>query len=190
MPDNANNVIVTKRLRLEPFALPHAAALLAYYERNRAHLETWEPARAANFYTEKYHADECEAAVVAAVHGRYVRFAVFESDGDDVIGIFNLWEIRPRFVSSVILGYSLDERYQGRGYATEAGEAVVRYAFDVLGLHRVEAAYQPTNARSGRVLRRLGFTVFGYAPDLLNFGDGWLDHVMTQRLNDAWRPPA
>ena len=180
-------MLQTERLRLEPFAARHAAGLLAYYDRNREHLERWEPAREPNFYTEQFFGDECEQAIAAAERGQYVRFAVFEKDGDTVIAVFNLWEIRRRVVSSVILGYSLDAQYQGRGYATEAGEAVVRYAFDVLGLHRVEAAYQPTNERSGRVLRRLGFTVFGYQRDLLNFGNGWLDHVMTSRLNDAWR---
>ncbi len=55
------------------------------------------------------------------------------------------------------LGYYLGSAYWGRGYATEAGRALLAFAFDRLGVHRVEAEVVPGNAASARVLVRLGF---------------------------------
>jgi ribosomal-protein-alanine N-acetyltransferase len=53
-----------------------------------------------------------------------------------------------------------------------------------LGLHRVEANYQPNNERSGRLLRALGFTVEGYARAYLYIDGEWRDHVLTAKIRD------
>ena len=173
----------TERLRLETFSAWHAAPILAYYERNRAHLEPWEPRRAPEFYTLAYHEAEIAHAQTAE---EYRRFTVFERTGTEVVGIVNLWQIRRGVIQAAILGYSIDAQRQGRGYAPEAAEAVIGYAFRVLRLHRIEAGYQPANERSGRVLRKLGFVVEGYARDYLNYGDGWRDHILTALINHDW----
>jgi ribosomal-protein-alanine N-acetyltransferase len=89
---------------------------------------------------------------------------------------------------SAIIGYSVDEASQGRGYATACAEAVVRYAFDVLNLHRLETSYNPINAPSGRVLRKLGFVVEGYARDYLRINGNWNDAILVGRTNEAWQP--
>ena len=53
------------------------------------------------------------------------------------------------------LGYWIGVPYWGRGYATEAAAAVVGYAFETLGLHRVFASHYTKNAASGpRAARR------------------------------------
>jgi ribosomal-protein-alanine N-acetyltransferase len=65
----------------------------------------------------------------------------------------------------------------------EALEAAIRYAFDELRLHRIMANYVPTNERSGRVLRRLGFVIEGYARDYLFIGGRFMDHVLTSLTN-------
>lgn len=59
------------------------------------------------------------------------------------------------------LGYHLIPDAWGRGFATEAGEAVVRYAFSKPGIHRLCAGHHPENHASGRVLLKLGFTRTG-----------------------------
>jgi ribosomal-protein-alanine N-acetyltransferase len=82
-----------------------------------------------------------------------------------------------------VLGYSLDGAAQGKGLAREAVGAVVDYAFATLGLHRIEANYQPNNDRSGKLLRSLGFVVEGYARDFLFIDGGWRDHILTSRTN-------
>ena len=72
---------------------------------------------------------------------------------------------------------------------TEAVAAAIRYAFEDLRLHRVKAAYLPTNERSGRLLRRLGFVVEGYARDYLLIQGRWQDQVLVALINPDWRAP-
>jgi ribosomal-protein-alanine N-acetyltransferase len=183
------DVVRTERLRLEPFGPHHAASVLAYYERNRAHLAPWEPLRPAGFYTLTHHELEGERAVVAAAQERDVRFVAFVGAGDEVVGLINLWNIRRGVVQAAIIGYSIDEAHEGRGYATEAANAVVAYAFDTLKLHRLETSYQPTNERSARVLRKLGFAVEGYARDYLYLNGAWRDAILVARTNPDAPPP-
>lgn len=54
------------------------------------------------------------------------------------------------------LGYWIGRPHWGRGYATEAADALLRWAFDTLDLHRVHAAHLARNPASGRVLQKLG----------------------------------
>jgi ribosomal-protein-alanine N-acetyltransferase len=178
----------TERLRLEELAPPHAAALLAYRLRNRAHLERWEPAVDADAYTPAYQTRDIAASVMTARADKSVRFLVFEADGSDVVASINLWSVRRDVSQSATLGYSVDAACEGRGYTTEAARAVVAFAFAAMGLHRVEATYQPVNDRSGRVLRKLGFVVEGYARDYLYLNGTWTDAILTSITNDAWRP--
>lgn len=55
------------------------------------------------------------------------------------------------------LAYGFRRDRWGRGYATEAGEACVRYGFDVLGVSKIVADVDPENAASVHVLEKLGF---------------------------------
>jgi [ribosomal protein S5]-alanine N-acetyltransferase len=182
--------LLSERLRLEPLAPRHAAETLAYYDRNRAHLEPWEPDRSPEFYTLEHHVRDAERCAVATAHGECARFAAFERDGEEIVALINLWNIRRGVVQAAVIGYSVDARRAGRGYATEAVKAVVEYAFATLKLHRLETSYQPTNERSGRVLRRLGFTVEGYARDYLYLQGAWRDGILVGLTNPAWTPDA
>jgi RimJ/RimL family protein N-acetyltransferase len=59
------------------------------------------------------------------------------------------------------LGYWLTPDAWGRGYATEAGHAMIGIARHALGLRRLNAGYHQGNASSGNVLRKLGFRETG-----------------------------
>lgn len=65
--------------------------------------------------------------------------------------------LRREGLEDVDLGFALIERHQGRGYAHEAAAAVVDYAREPLRLRRLVAITAPDNARSGRLLEKLGF---------------------------------
>ena len=178
----------TERLSLEPLSEQHAAAFLAYQERNRAHLQTWEPQRDASFYMLETQQAQIRAAEEDAQRGLCARFIAFIEGSRDIVASVNLWNIRRGAIHCAIIGYSVDARYEGQGYATEAAGAVIRYAFEELNLHRLETSYQPTNERSGRVLRKLGFVVEGYARDYLFLNDAWRDGILVSLANPNWRP--
>lgn len=60
------------------------------------------------------------------------------------------------------IGYALGRAHWGKGYMQETLKAVLRYAFEVLHFHRIEADVDPRNAASIRTLERLGFQREGY----------------------------
>ncbi len=76
--------------------------------------------------------------------------------GDEFIGFVGLNE--PDFMPGVEIGWRLARDAWGHGYATEAGRAVVAYAFDELGLAELVSFTSTTNLRSQRVMQKLGMT--------------------------------
>lgn len=70
------------------------------------------------------------------------------------------------------LGYRFKRKHWGKGYATEASEAVIKYGFQELGLHTIYAITHPENKASINVLKKLGFSfieVFDYDGDPTNW---------------------
>ena len=65
------------------------------------------------------------------------------------------------------LGYVLHPDFWGKGYAFEAAEEVLRFGFEVLGLHRIEARFMDGNEASLRVMKRLGMSFEGYHRDAI-----------------------
>ena len=74
--------------------------------------------------------------------------------GDDLIGAISLHLSFPHRRAE--LGYWIGVPYWNRGYATEAGRALLDYGFDELGLNRIDAHYIMRNPASGRVMEKLG----------------------------------
>jgi RimJ/RimL family protein N-acetyltransferase len=73
----------------------------------------------------------------------------------------------PQILPAVEVGWRLAADFRGRGLATEAGAVAVDYGFGPGGLDRIVSIYEPENERSGRVMERLGFTLWhdGLATD-------------------------
>jgi ribosomal-protein-alanine N-acetyltransferase len=101
-----------------------------------------------------------------------------------IVGVVNINEIVLGTFQSAYLGYYGMVWCAGRGLMTEAVGLAVRYAFDTLGLHRVEANIQPGNVRSIALARHLGFAREGFSPRYPNIGGAWRDHERSARLAD------
>jgi ribosomal-protein-alanine N-acetyltransferase len=76
------------------------------------------------------------------------------------------------------LGYWVGEAFARQRYMTAALPLVLDFAFDRLGLHRVEAACLPTNIPSRALLARAGFHQEGYARGYLCIEGKWQDHLL------------
>jgi [ribosomal protein S5]-alanine N-acetyltransferase len=83
--------------------------------------------------------------------------------------------IRGRFQNGS-LSYAAFAPAAGQGYMSEGLGLVLRYAFEQLRLHRLDAQIQPGNHASLRLVRRLGFRNEGYSPRLLFIDGAWRDH--------------
>ncbi len=76
------------------------------------------------------------------------------------------------------IGYELAPDEWGRGYATEAARAVVRFGFEELGLRRVSAWCVADNVASARVLEKVGLTLEGRLRDKEQYKGRYWDVLM------------
>jgi RimJ/RimL family protein N-acetyltransferase len=77
------------------------------------------------------------------------------------------------------VGWAIDPASWGRGYATEAGGASIRWAFEELGYERLVSICVPANLASRRVMEKLGFRVLEVLPDS-PWGELWI-HALDKR---------
>ena len=97
---------------------------------------------------------------------RFIRsgdvWAIVEKKSGRVIGSVGLHADRKRDVENAkMIGYALGEKFWGRGYATEAATAVLRFAFETLECPIISAYHYPHNTKSKRVIKKLGFSMEG-----------------------------
>jgi ribosomal-protein-alanine N-acetyltransferase len=181
--------IKTERLLLTLPPTETAARLLAYVRDNREHLAPFSPPPPQDYYTEAFWQNRLQLAREEFGRGESVRFVLFrrESPLEEVVGECNFTSIARGPFQACYLGYNLDSRAVGKGLMYEALTAAIDYVFTDLKLHRIMANYLPANERSARLLRRLGFTVEGYARDYLFIAGEWRDHILTSLTNDKIR---
>ncbi len=110
----------------------------------------------------------------------YGRWAVDEKAGGALLGYCGL--ACPAESPGVELVYMLGRGAWGRGLASEASTAVLRYGFEELGLERVYAITMPGNLRSRRVLERLGME---YLRDDRYYGYACVCYALAR---DRWQP--
>lgn len=84
------------------------------------------------------------------------------------------------------LGFALTRRLWNLGLATEAVARIVRFAFEELGLRRLEADADPRNEASLRVLRRLGFQAEGLLRERYHQAGEVQDAVILGLLRSEW----
>lgn len=182
-------LIKTERLVLTLPDERAAPRMAAFVTENREHLAHWEPLHSEKYFTEDFWREQLSFSREEFFEGRSLKFVLFTPDADgQLIGGCNFTNIVRRAFQACYLGYSLDYRYEGKGLMYEALTAAIDYVFGEMRLHRIMANYIPTNERSGNLLRRLGFTVEGYARDYLLIDGRWQDHIMTSLTNHNLKP--
>jgi ribosomal-protein-serine acetyltransferase len=143
--------ILTERLLLEPVTPDHVPAMWAATESSLRELRRWMPwARQASRGNSTEFAERAEDDWAA---GRDYVFAVMR--GGEYIGGVGLHSYRLEGLGE--LGYWVRSDMTGEGYATEAGGALVAFAFDMVGLYRLELRAGVDNHASQRVAEKLGF---------------------------------
>jgi ribosomal-protein-alanine N-acetyltransferase len=152
---------------------------------NREFLAPWNPTMPDLLFT-----PDGQSANVAEVLDRYrnglmLPHVIVDTDGA-VAGRINLNSIIRGAAQFASVGYWVREDRNGRGVATAAVADIVEVAFTRLGLHRLQGETLLHNTASQRVLERNGFERYAVAPKFLRIAGEWQDHVLYQRINDAW----
>ena len=179
----------TDRLRLRPFTGADADALFAL-QSNATVLRYWD----APPWTDHARAERFIAACEhMAEEGSGARLAMDRLSDEVFIGWCSLtrWNSDHRSAS---MGYCLNEAAWGHGYATEAGRALLDWAFDTLDLNRVQAETDTRNVASARVLEKLGFLREGTLREdcVVNgdVSDSWVYGLLRREWRPSSRPAA
>jgi ribosomal-protein-alanine N-acetyltransferase len=180
-----------ERVVLRALVADDAPRIAQYWRANAAHLAPWTAGSVEKMADEAHWAEKLERMLADPRHRRFAMLVRESAGGDGTTfeGLVNLHDVVPIPVSSAMLGYSISERFQGKGLMREALALLIRYAFDHERLHKVYASYDLENARSAAVLRRLGFVVEGRLHRHLLVGGEWRDLEQASLINDHWTPP-
>jgi ribosomal-protein-alanine N-acetyltransferase len=172
--------LVTARLDIRLAAIEDAGSLARFFSDNRAHFEPWDPPAPEARFTAAYWEPQIKRSLEDWRSDRSVRLHLFLRDiPDRVIGRVGFSQIARGPFQSCMLGYQIAREYEGQGLMHEALLAATEFMFKVHGVHRIQANYLPENARSAKLLERLGFLREGLARDYLFIAGSWRDHVLT-----------
>ena len=167
-------------LVVRTYVLDDAQELFDLVDRNRERLRQWmiwEPRTKAVKDTRAFIEHALAAETDSEGNGIWLGGALIGGVGLRVDTLPNSGEI----------GYWIDGGHEGRGVITRVCERFFDFAFDELGLHRMELQAGATNTRSRAVAERLGMTQEGIARDGIRVADGYLDSVTYGILEDEWR---
>ena len=174
--------VSTPRLTLRRARVDDADAVLSY--RSQPSVSEWIGAPPEDFPARFAAPERLDVLLVVEREGAVI--------GDLMIKIEDAWA-PPRVSSQAVgvqaeLGWSLRAEETGKGYATEAVEAVLRICFDDLGLRRVIAGCFVANTASYRLMERVGMRREARTVrDALHPSGEWMDGYTYALLADEWR---
>lgn len=177
-----NIEIKGERIVLKLLTPGDAYVMSEYYRRNEEHLKHVEPTREISFYNIKSQKKILEESYRQCLNGTSLDMGIFKSD--NLIGKIKLSNVVYGVFKSAFVGYSIDEDYQGKGYMSEALRLITDYAFEVMGLHRIEASTLVDNEKSKRVLKACGFEELGINKGYLYIDGEWKDHVSFYKIDE------
>jgi len=145
---------------------------------SRDHLQPWEPAWAEDDLTRAAYRRRLSIYSREMELGTAFPLFVFRLEGERLMGAITLSNIRRGVAETATMGYWIGQPFASQGVATRGVRQVLEFAFNGLGLHRVEAACVPSNKPSRRVLEKAGFREEGLAKAYLKINGQWADHSL------------
>lgn len=144
---------------------------------SRDHLGRWEPQWAHDELTRSAFRRRVRHYNREAREDLGYAFLIFDAWGQ-LAGGLTMSNVRRGVTQSATIGYWLGVPFVGRGLMASSLGALVPFAFDVLHLHRLDAAVMPANLPSIRRLEQAGFAREGLARSYLKIAGRWEDHIL------------
>ena len=177
-----------RRLMMRPLAANDFREWSEVRRRNHDWLTVWEPSR------QPHHADpvldrgaftsRCLQRDRDRASGTAYQFGLFVDQ--HVAGEVNINNVVRGAMQSATIGYWIDQAHAGQGYVAEAVVVVLQFAFEQLGLHRVEICIVPRNERSRRIVEKLKIRDEGVALRYLEINGVWEDHIRYGITAEEW----
>jgi len=110
-----------------------------------------------------------------------ITWAIIEKHSNNFIGYFGFWRMIPEHCRAEI-GYTLKGEYWGKGYMYETINRMVKFGFENMKLHSIEANVNPENENSKKVLEKIGFKKEAYFRENYLFNNRFLDSIIYSLL--------
>lgn len=149
---------------------------------SRTHLVPWEPVWAHDDLTRTAFRRRLRHYSREAREDHGYAFFIFDSTSGALLGGLTLANVRRGVTQSATLGYWMGAPHAHKGVMSAAVATLMPFVFKDLRLHRLEAATQPGNLASIRVLEKNGFEREGYAKSYLKINGAWQDHLLYARV--------
>ncbi|MBU3093797.1 GNAT family N-acetyltransferase [Clostridium sp. CF011] len=160
-----------------------AEEVLEFHLRNRKFLRPFEPSRDETFYTLESQKRTLVESYKQFLNGNVVNFGIYKNN--KLIGKIKISNIVMGSFKNAFIGYSMDEKEQSKGYMKESVKLVMKYAFEELELHRIEATTLIDNEKSQRVLSSCGFKELGISEKHLYINGEWRDQMVFYKVKNS-----
>ncbi len=121
--------------------------------------------------------------------GRYACFAVVPHGMTAAIGLFQIRELEPGFLSAE-WGFAIGSEFWGTGVFVDGAHLVIDFAMQTLGVRRLEARAAVANGRGNGALRKLGAVQEGVLRRSFFRNGQYLDQMLWSILSEDWRERA
>ncbi len=170
--------IRTERLSLRPLAIDDITE--AYIEALRdPEVLRWTEARHVSWDRERV----VQFVKQSNVEGHSLLVGIFMKPSGRHIGNLRLFNFHPVHRRAELSFLIFDRSEWGKGYATEAVEALTHYAFDTLKLHRIHADYYAMNHGSAKVFQKAGYAIEGIFKDHVFVEESYADSIRIAKVN-------
>lgn len=182
--------LVGPRVVLRPLTVDDWPAWREVRIKSRDWLEVWEPRPEPGSADPVRDREAFRARCSAWERQRHFDsaygFGMFLHEGE-FVGEVSLGNVQRGPFQMGFVGYWVDESHAGEGLVPEGVVLVVRYAFEKLELHRLEAAIVPRNYASRRVAEKLGLREEGLSQRFLQIRGVYEDHVRYAITAEEWK---
>src|SRR5947207_2220433 len=117
--------------------------------------------------------------------GRYLCFAVVPDGYETAVGLFQVRQLDPTF-GTAEWGFAIGSAFWGSGLFAQGAELVIEFAFEVVGVHRLEARAAMENGRGNGALRKLGAVQEGILRESFLRGGTYLDQALWAIVEEDW----
>ena len=177
-----------RRVTLRPLSPADWDAWREVRKRCRDWLVKWEPRAIAGHpdptEDRRAYVARCSARDRERELGSGYGFGIFV--GDRFCGEINLNSIQRGPFQNAYIGYWMDEAMAGNSYTPESVVVLLEFAFEELGLHRVQISIIPRNSASRRVVEKLALRAEGIAERYLEINGTWEDHIRFAITSEEW----
>jgi len=120
--------------------------------------------------------------------GNYICFGIVPHGMEHAIGLFQVRQLEPGF-GTAEWGFCMGSEFWGTGIFAEGARQVVNFAFETVGVHRLEARAAVKNGRGNGALRKMGAVQEGVLRKSFLRNGQYLDQVLWTILDGEWEAP-